>query len=59
MKQKEGESSDAYIKRLCAAGDKAIKNIEKVKKDMKRDGVIGFCSECGGNRYAHKKHTCI
>jgi hypothetical protein len=56
--RKIGESSEEYVKRLFAEADRAIENIEKVKQDMKRDGVIGFCNKCGCHRFANKEHKC-
>lgn len=58
MKQRENESSADYLKRLFAEGDKAIKNIAETKADMKKKGIIGFCSKCGCNRYEGKEHKC-
>ena len=57
-KQKIGETSEDYLKRLFAEGDRSIKNLKKIKEDMKRDGVIGFCKECGCDIYKDKKHKC-
>lgn len=56
--QKPDESNEDFLKRLFAEGDRATNNLNKIKEDMKRDGVIGFCKECGCNKYANKKHIC-
>lgn len=58
MEQKPNESTEDYLKRLFAEGDRSIANLKKIKEDMKRDGVIGFCNKCGCNRYADKEHKC-
>ena len=58
MEQKSNESSEDYLARLFAEADRSTKNIKKIKKDMNRDEVIGFCSNCGCNRYADKVHKC-
>lgn len=58
MEKKHGESSKDYVKRLFAEADKCIRNIEDTKEDMKKAGVIGFCSECGCNIYKYKEHKC-
>ena len=58
MEQKPNESNEDYLKRLFAICDSAVNNIKKIKEDMKRDGVIGFCDKCGCNRYADKEHIC-
>jgi len=49
---------DMSIEELFREGDKTIANIELVKKDMKKRGIIGFCKECGCNIYKNKNHNC-
>ena len=58
MEKKIDESTEDYLKRLFAEADRAVENINKVKEDMKRDGVIGFCHDCGCNLYTDKEHIC-
>jgi len=58
FKQQEGESGADYLKRLFAEGDRCVSDIKKTKEDMKRDGVIGFCKECGCHIYENKEHKC-
>lgn len=58
FQQQFEESDKDYLKRLFAEADRSTNNIEKIKKDMKRDNVIGFCNKCGCNRYAGIEHIC-
>ncbi len=58
FEQREGESNDDYIKRLCSMADKSVKSLEQTFSDMKKDGVTGFCKHCGCNKYANKEHKC-
>lgn len=58
FEQREGESSDDYIKRLCSMGDKSVKSLEQTFNDMKKDNVIGFCKHCGCTKYADTEHEC-
>ncbi len=58
MEQKPNESNDDYVKRLIADADKAINNLNHTFSDMKRDGIIGFCKNCGCNIYENKRHKC-
>ena len=58
FEQREGESSDDYIKRLCSMGDKSVKSLEQTFHDMKKDNVIGFCKHCGCTKYADIEHHC-
>lgn len=54
----DNETTTEWLARLSAAGNRSIKNIEKVKSDMKRDGVIGFCPECSCDIYKDREHIC-
>jgi hypothetical protein len=58
MEQKQNESNEEYLKRLFAEGDSAVSNLKKITSDMKKDGVVGFCKECGVDIYKDKKHKC-
>ena len=58
MKQRENETEQDYLKRLFAESDRSIANVKKIKEDMKREGVIGFCNKCGCNLYSNKEHRC-
>ena len=56
--KKDTESVDEWLERISVAAERSVKNMEQIKSDMKRDGVIGFCSECSCNIYKKKKHIC-
>ena len=58
VKRKEGESTEDYLKRLFEHGDQCVANLEKTFADMKKDGVTGFCPECGCDIYNNKVHKC-
>lgn len=57
MKQQPNESTEDYLKRLFAEGDKAISNLKKIRQDLKRDGIIRFCNKCGCELKSNK-HKC-
>ncbi len=59
FKKREDESNEDYLNRLLSAGDNCISNLEKIKSDMQKDGVTGFCNECGCSLYKDKNHNCI
>jgi hypothetical protein len=56
MERKKNETTDAYLKRLFEMGDQAVSNLNKVKADMAKAGVVGFCKECGGDLFKDVKH---
>lgn len=58
LEKKETETVTEWLARLDVEAQKSINNMVQIKEDMKRDGVIGFCPECGCNRYKDKPHTC-
>lgn len=58
MKQEKNESDKDYLKRLQVEGARLLANLKQIEEDKRRRSIIGFCSECGCNRYADKEHKC-
>ena len=58
MKREINESVSDYLKRLYAAGDAAVSNLDKTFKEMKQNNIIGFCNKCGCDLYKDIKHKC-
>lgn len=56
--QQNDESFNDYMKRIKKECDRSTNNIKKIKEDMIRDGVIGFCEKCGCHIYKDKIHKC-
>lgn len=57
FKKLENETTSEWVERLSNNASKCVDNIEKIKMDMKKSNVTGFCSKCGCNIY-NGKHEC-
>lgn len=49
---------NARVKDLINEMDKAIDRTEKLLKEMKEEGVTGFCPHCQYTLYRGKVHYC-
>lgn len=56
--KRDDETVSDWLERLDKAAKKSIKNIEDVKSDMIKNGVVGFCPNCGCDIYKDKEHKC-
>lgn len=54
----ENETIEEWLKRMDDKVKFHCDNLNKIREDMKRDGVKGFCNECGCNIYIGKEHKC-
>lgn len=59
MERLPNESTEDYVKRIFESADKAINNLRKTSSELKELGVIGFCSNCGMDKYSKNIHECI
>lgn len=56
--KRDNESTDEWLERLDVEFKRSSSNIKKTFSDMKKDGVVAFCKECGCNIYKDIEHIC-
>lgn len=58
MERLPNETIEEYLDRLDKKANHHLKNINDAFAEMKDKGIIGFCSECGCNKYKNIEHKC-